>query len=211
MGLHGPSESLNVGYSTGKRSIPLLHIHRNGSNLIPQKCRFTSCPPMTVQASGLSTPPTAHDCAPPRRLQRDHKTRDNTTVYDEAANSALDIDYDAITVAPLYAQPQQPPIPIHTPISSVPPRASWALARTCADRDVAVMVTTAKRAALRVASVTMVVIVSAQDSGGVGAENALNMSTSPLPPPVSFPPGSGPAKGRNNLVEKLVREHREEC
>ena len=73
------------------------------------------------------------------------------------------------------------------------------------------MVTTAKRAALRVASVTMVVIVSAQDSGGVGAENALNMPTSPLPPPVSFPPGSGPAKGRNNLVEKLVREHREEC
>ena len=50
---------------------------------------------------------------------------------------------------------------------------------------------------------------SAQDSGGVGAENALNMS--PLPPPVSFPPGRGPAKGRNNLVEKLVREHREEC
>ena len=36
MGLHGPSESLNVGYSTGKRFIPLLHIHRNGSNLIPQ-------------------------------------------------------------------------------------------------------------------------------------------------------------------------------
>ena len=31
------------------------------------------------------------------------ETRDSTTVYDEAANSALDIDYDAITVAPLYA------------------------------------------------------------------------------------------------------------
>ncbi|KAH9991269.1 hypothetical protein BJV77DRAFT_547647 [Russula vinacea] len=44
------------------------------------------------------------------------------------------------------------------PFLPVPPRASWALARTCADRDVAVMVTTAKRAALRVASVTMVVI-----------------------------------------------------
>ena len=63
---------------------------------------------MTVQASGLSTPPTAHDCAPPRRLQRDHKTRDNTTVYDEAANSALDIDYDAITVALSTPNPNDP-------------------------------------------------------------------------------------------------------
>ncbi|KAH9991260.1 hypothetical protein BJV77DRAFT_1159618 [Russula vinacea] len=50
------------------------------------------------------------------------ETRDSTTVYDDAANSALDIDYDAITVAPLYAQQQQqPPIPIHAPIPSPAP------------------------------------------------------------------------------------------
>ena len=40
----------------------------------------------------------------------------------------------------------------------------------------------------------------------LGAANALNMPTSPLPLPVSFPPGRGPAKGRNDLVEKLVLE-----
>ena len=37
----------------------------------------------------------------------------------------------------------------------------------------AVMVTTAKRAALRVASVTMVVIASAQDRGGVWARKCV--------------------------------------
>ena len=76
----------------------------------------------------------------------------------------------------------------------------------------AVIATTAKRAALRVATVTMVVI--PEHTGqrrSLGAANALNMPTSPLPLPVSFPPGRSPAKGRNDLVEKLVREHREEC
>lgn len=49
------------------------------------------------------------------------ETRDSTTVYDEAADSALDIDHDAITVAPLYAPQQQPPIPIRVPIPSPAP------------------------------------------------------------------------------------------
>ncbi|KAI9451386.1 hypothetical protein F5148DRAFT_1333568 [Russula earlei] len=43
------------------------------------------------------------------------ETRDGTTVYDDAAHSALDIDYDAITIAPATPRPSSPPIPIRAP------------------------------------------------------------------------------------------------
>ena len=47
-------------------------------------------------------------------------------------------------------------------------------------------------------------------TGQLGAANALNMPTSPLPLLVSLPPDRGPVKGRNDLMEKLVLEGRPE-
>jgi hypothetical protein len=160
------------------------------------------------------------------------ETRDSTTVYDEAADSALDIDYDAITVAPLYAQQQQPPIPIHAPIpspapvpvlvpTSPPPNPTSPRQRRAASPSQSLLgfspdVRGSRRGGGPSAGKARSVAGGDRDRDrereragqrrSLGAANALNMPTSPMPLPVSFPPGRGPAKGRNDLVEKLVLE-----
>ena len=161
------------------------------------------------------------------------ETRDSTTVYDDAANSALDIDYDAITVAPLYAQQQQqPPIPIHAPIpspaplpvpvpTSPPPNPTSPRQRRATSPSQSFLgfspdVRGSRRGGDSHHGKARSVAGGDRDHGrdrertgqrrSLGAANALNMPTSPLPLPVSFPPGRGPAKGRNDLVEKLVLE-----
>jgi hypothetical protein len=149
------------------------------------------------------------------------ETRDSTTVYDDAANSALEIDYDDITVAPIFSLPSTPiyaPTPTPAPVPTSPPRNLTSPPRQ----------RRAGSPSHSLASFSPDVRVSRRggDSHGagkarsiagdrdrertgqrrsLGAGNAL-MPSSPLPLPLSFPSGKGPAKGRNDLVEKLVLE-----
>lgn len=148
------------------------------------------------------------------------ETRDSTTVYDDAANSALDIDYDDITVAPIFTLPSTPihaptPTPASAPVPMSPSRdltspsrqrragsPSHSLASFSPD------VRGSRRGGdSRGAGKARSVVGGDRDRAGqrrsLGAGNAL-MPSSPLPP--LFPSGKGPAKGRNDLVEKLVLE-----
>ena len=150
------------------------------------------------------------------------ETRDSTTVYDDAPNSALDIDYDDITVAPIFTLPSTP---IHSPMPTpalVPTSPSRNLTSPSRQRR-------AGSPSHSLASFSPDVRGSRRggDSRGggkarsvaggdrdrdrdragqrrsLGVGNAL-MPSSPQPP--LFPSGKGPAKGRNDLVEKLVLE-----
>ena len=148
------------------------------------------------------------------------ETRDSTTVYDDAANSALDIDYDDITVAPIFTLPSTPihaptPTPASAPVPMSPSRnltspsrqrragsPSHSLASFSPD------VRGSRRGGdSHGAGKARSVVGGDRDRAGqrrsLGAVNAL-MPSSPLPP--LFPSGKGPAKGRNDLVEKLVLE-----
>jgi len=150
------------------------------------------------------------------------ETRDSTTVYDDAANSALEIDYDDITVAPIFTLPSTPihaPMPIPAPVPTSPARNLTSSPRQ-------------RRAGSPSHSlVSFIPDVRGSRRGGdshgtgkarsvvggdrdrdrdrtgqrrsLGAGNALMPSS---PQPLSFPSGKGPAKGRNDLVEKLVLE-----
>jgi len=152
------------------------------------------------------------------------ETRDSTTVYDDAANSALDIDYyDDITVAPIFTLPSTPvhaPMPTRASLPTSPPRnltsppsqrragsPSHSLASFSPD------VRGSRRAGDSHGAGKARSIAGDRDRDrnrnrtgqrqSLGAGNAL-MPSSPQRP--SFPSGKGPAKGRNDLVEKLVLE-----
>lgn len=142
------------------------------------------------------------------------ETRDSTTIYDDAADSALDIDYDDITVAPIFTLPSTP---IHTPVPASPSRnltspphqrragsPSHSLAGFSPD------VRGSRRSgdshgAGKARSVAGSDRNRERDRTGqrrsLGVGNALMPSS---PPP--FSSGKGPAKGRNDLVEKMVLE-----
>jgi len=156
------------------------------------------------------------------------ETRDSTTVYDEAANSALGIDYDAITIAPATPRPSSPsqtqaPIPIRAPVPLSPHRTG----PTSPSRHPRAASPTRSLASL---NLNLTLSPGAHRSGSVSrrgdglspgkarsvvgggdrerATQRQSLGTGNAPPlPLAFPPGSkGPAKGRGELVEKLVLE-----
>jgi hypothetical protein len=147
------------------------------------------------------------------------ETRDSTTVYDDAANSALDIDYDDITVAPIFTFPSTPiyaPTPTPAPVPTSPSRnmTSSPRQRRAESPSHSIAVSSNVRGSRRGgdshgAGKARSVAGGDRDRDrtgqrrSLGAGNAL-MPSSPMPP--SFPSGKGPAKGRNDLVEKLVLE-----
>ncbi|KAH9975621.1 hypothetical protein BJV74DRAFT_888784 [Russula compacta] len=156
------------------------------------------------------------------------ETRDSTTIYDDAPNSALDIDYyDDITVAPApvpaptctrspMTQPIHAPLPMPAPTSpprnnpTSPPRQrragspSHSLAGPSPDvrgprrSDVA-----AAAAALSAGKARSVAGDRDRDRGA--AQQRRSLGAPPPMPPLSSS-GKGPAMGRNQLVEKMVLE-----
>jgi hypothetical protein len=156
------------------------------------------------------------------------ETRDGTTVYDDAANSALDIDYDDLTVAPTppaaYSRPS--PLPIHAPLPISPPRNlatsspppqhhyqnqrqrrpgspshSLAGAGTGLSTDV-VRGSPRRNDGLSPGTARSV---AGGDRERERTSQRRSLGTGNVPPP-PFPSSRGPAKGRNDLVEKLVIE-----
>lgn len=152
------------------------------------------------------------------------ETRDSTTVYDDAANSALEIDYDDITVAPIFTLPSTPiyspmPTPAPVPMSPArnltsPPRQHRAGSPSHSLASFSPDVRGSRRGgdshgAGKARSVVGGDRDRDRDRNRAGQRRSLGAGNAlmPSPPqPVSFPSGKGPAKGRNDLVEKLVIE-----
>ncbi|KAF8271921.1 hypothetical protein EI94DRAFT_1783871 [Lactarius quietus] len=140
-------------------------------------------------------------------------TRDGTTIYDDAGNSALGIDYDAMTMTAAAAHER--PLPIYAPVPLSPTRnhptsplrqrraasPSRSLVepdlRSAGNGDMPHSKGLSHGKARSVAGDRF-----ARRSLGTGN----HPSTSAVPPPLPFPPGKGPAAGRNDLVEKKVLE-----
>ncbi len=156
------------------------------------------------------------------------ETRDGTTVYDDATNSALEIDYDDITLAPIFTLPSTPiqapmPTPALVSMPTSPPRnlTSTPRQRRAGSPSHSIAGFSSDMRGSRRAGDSHGTSKARSVAGGdrererdrdrtgqrrsLGAGNAL-MPSSPMPPPLSFPSGKGPAKGRNDLVEKLVLE-----
>ncbi len=140
-------------------------------------------------------------------------TRDGTTIYDEASNSALGIDYDAVTVAATAAHERA--LPIHAPVplsptrnqvSPIRQRRPASPSRSFAGPDLRSagsgdgLVPHGKGLSHGKAR-SVAGDRSARRSLGTG--NYPPAAAAPLPP---FPPGKGPTAGRNDLVEKKVLE-----
>jgi len=151
------------------------------------------------------------------------ETRDSTTIYDEAANSALDIDYDAITIAPATPRPSSPsqaqtPIPIRAPLPlfphrtgpTSPPRYPRAASPSHSLASLNLNLTLSPDAR-RSGSVSRHgdgpnpgkarSVAGAGDRDRDRATQRRSLGTGNPPPS-----GKGPAKGRGELVEKLVLE-----
>ncbi len=155
------------------------------------------------------------------------ETRDSTTVYDDAAHSAInDIDYDDLTAlapapAAAAAHSRPSPLQIHAPAPISPPRNPTSPPRQ------------QRRAAspshsslagpspdvrgsrhgddglnlnlnLNPSAATKARSVAGGDRERERTTQRRSLGVGALSPP--FPPGRGPAKGRNELVEKLVIE-----
>ncbi|KAI0260232.1 hypothetical protein BC834DRAFT_973612 [Gloeopeniophorella convolvens] len=131
-------------------------------------------------------------------------TRSGTTIYDDAANSAFDIDYDDMTVAPMYEQQQQqqqympPPLPApmsppRHPVSPPRQRRSGSPSRSLVNPD-------PRSPQRRGAGLPSKARSVAGDRAPRGAAPSAPM---PMPP---MPPAKGPAAGRTDLVEKKVLE-----
>lgn len=148
------------------------------------------------------------------------ETRDSTTVYDDAANSALDIDYDDITVAPIFTLPSTPiyaPMPTPAPVPTSPsrnltspPRQRRAGSPSHSLASFSPDVRGSRRGGNSHGAGKARSVAGGdrdRDRTGqrrsLGAVNALMPSS---PQPLLFPSGKGPAKGRNDLVEKMVLE-----
>jgi hypothetical protein len=153
------------------------------------------------------------------------ETRDSTTIYDDAANSALDIDYDDLTVAPspaipaVYARPD--PLPIHAPLPISPPRNAVTSPTFQQQQRQRRPASPSHSFAGTGMTPDMVVRGSPRRSDGLSTGKARSIAGGDRDrdrnaqrrslgtgnaPPLAFPPGKGPAKGRNDLVEKLVIE-----
>jgi hypothetical protein len=140
-------------------------------------------------------------------------TRDGTTIYDDATNSAIGIDYDAATVAataiherPLPILAPVPLSPIRSPMSPHRQRRAASPSHSFAGPD------------LRSAGIgdgpvphdkglgygkARSVVGDRSARRSLGSGNYPPAAAVPLP---SFPPGKGPAAGRNDMVEKKVLE-----
>ncbi|KAH9038385.1 hypothetical protein EDB85DRAFT_2141901 [Lactarius pseudohatsudake] len=144
-------------------------------------------------------------------------TRGSATIYDDAGNSALGIDYDAVTIAATAALER--PLPIHAPVPLSPTRnpvsplrqrrpasPSHSFAgpdpRSAGGGDG--LMPHSKGLGLGHGKARSVAgDRSARRSLGSGNYPPAVAPSFPLPP---FPPGKGPAAGRNDLVEKKVLE-----
>jgi hypothetical protein len=137
-------------------------------------------------------------------------TRDGTTVYSDAQNSALAIDYDALTVAatPVYERPTpiHAPVPIppsRNPASPTKPRRAGSLSHSIAGPD-------ARSPPRGDGSIYDKGLMNAGKARSVAGDRGLRRSLGgpgtpqPLLPP--FSPGRGPPAGRSELVEKKVFE-----
>ncbi|KAI0304257.1 hypothetical protein B0F90DRAFT_1666797 [Multifurca ochricompacta] len=137
-------------------------------------------------------------------------TRDSTTVYDDVANSALGIDYDAITVAPAYEhsiplRPTAPMSPSRNPMSPPRQRRGISPPRSVAGPDA--------RSPHHPGDGHMYGKgLSAGKARSVAGDRSARRSIGSGNPPAStpllppFPIGKGPAMGRNDLIEKKVLE-----
>ena len=160
------------------------------------------------------------------------ETRDSTTIYDDATNSALGIDYDDITIAPAPAPAAQvvPPTygrasapPIHSPVPVSPPRNLTSPPRqqqqqqhrrpgSPSHSSIAALspdVRGSRRGAggdgMSVGKARSVAGDRDRDRERAAQRRSLGTGNGSVPMP-AFPSGKGPAKGRNDLVEKLVIE-----
>ena len=155
------------------------------------------------------------------------ETRDSTTIYDDATNSALGIDYDDITIAPApapapaavapsYGRASAPPI--HAPVPVSPPRnltspprqhrpgsPSPSLAGLNPDVRGSKRGASAGGDGMSVGKARSVAGDRDRDRERTAQRRSLGTGNAPVPMP-PFPSGKGPAKGRNDLVEKLVFE-----
>jgi len=150
------------------------------------------------------------------------ETRDSTTIYDDATNSALGIDYDDITIAPApaaaapsYGRASAPPI--HAPVPVSPPRNLTSTPRqqhrpSSPSHSIAGLspdVRGSRRGGggggdgMSVGKARSVA--GDRDRERAAQRRSLGTGNAPVPMP-AFPSGRGPAKGRNDLVEKLVIE-----
>ena len=140
-------------------------------------------------------------------------TRDSTTIYDDAGNSNLGIDYDDMTVAA--ATVHERPLPLHAPVPLSPTRhpmsplrqmRAASPSRSLAEPDLRLAgngdVLHSKGLGLGKAR-SVAGDRSARRSLGTGSHPLPSAAAVPLPP---FPPGKGPAAGRNDMVEKKVLE-----
>ncbi|KAH9065252.1 hypothetical protein EDB87DRAFT_1043616 [Lactarius vividus] len=143
-------------------------------------------------------------------------TRGSTTIYDDAGNSALGIDYDAMTVAATAAHER--PLPIHAPVPLSPTRNPVGPLRQ--QRRPASPSHSFAGPDLRSAGGGDGLMPHSKGLGhgkarsvagdrsarrSLGSGNLPPAAAPPLPLP-PFPPGKGPAAGRNDLVEKKVLE-----
>ncbi|KAI9464947.1 hypothetical protein BJY52DRAFT_1392799 [Lactarius psammicola] len=140
-------------------------------------------------------------------------TRDGTTIYDDPGNSALGINYDALTIAATAAH--EHPLPIHAPVPLSPTRNPVSPIR---QRRAASPSRSFAGPDLRSAGSGDGLVPHSKGLGygkarsvagdrsarrSLGSGNHPPAAPAPLPP---FPPGKGPAAGRNDLVEKKVLE-----
>jgi len=152
------------------------------------------------------------------------ETRESTTVYDDATNSALGIDYDDITIAPAPAPAPAAAAPsygrssaplIHAPVPISPPRNLTSPPRqhrpSSPSHSIAGLspdVRGSRRSGgggdgMSVGKARSVA--GDRDRERTAQRRSLGTGNAPVPMP-AFSSGKGPAKGRNDLVEKLVIE-----
>ena len=156
------------------------------------------------------------------------ETRDSTTIYDDATNSALGIDYDDITIAPAptaavvsptYGRASAPPI--HAPVPVSPPRNLTSPLRqqqqhrrpsSPSHSSIAALSPDARGSrrggggdGMSVGKARSVAGDRDRDRERATQRRSLGTGNGSVPMP-AFPSGKGPAKGRNDLVEKLVIE-----
>ena len=156
------------------------------------------------------------------------ETRDSTTIYDDAPNSALDYDYyDDITVAPAPAptstytrSPMTQPQPIHAPLPMMsapasPPRNNpTSPPRQRRAGSPSHSLASGQSPDVRGPRRSDVAALSAGKARSVagdrdrGAAQQRRSLGAPPPPPLPLlsSSGKGPAMGRNQLVEKMVLE-----
>ena len=157
------------------------------------------------------------------------ETRESTTIYDDATNSALGIDYDDITIAPApapavttpsYGRSSAPP-PIHAPVPISPPRNLTSPLRqhrpSSPSHSIAGLnpdVRGSRRSGgggggggdgMSVGKARSVVGDRDRDRERTAQRRSLGTGNAPVTMP-AYSSGKGPAKGRNDLVEKLVIE-----